>query len=419
MKITHTKFWIRLSDVYLFTWGYFAFHLFSMFMMRVFLNSSSFFSDFGFWFLVLVVEHAIIFGVYYLAKRFITHYTGWLVALSSLALGATRTFITTTMGIAAGFDPGINIALQLITGALFEFVMVAVWSNVNGAFRDHQAIVRQLVQIRNSILGYRENAEEILAEEQENLLKLTQDSLLPQIQLIEDAVAEGNLEMSSRWSVAHELKGLIYNQVRPLSESLRTSAKLLVKPAPKSPGQIRSVLSIPSKFRITNSIFPKLNALTIALSFVAAPLWTLDESWVLISTAFVAPYFAILYGLKKLTANWPSLNAWIGVPILFVFSLVPVLPAYTAAVLFYTDLKAAVLYGLTISFTSMTVFVSLALLDSLDYGSRNYRLALEEQNRELAVEMTLFEQQLWAARRNWSLVIHGTVQASAHQIECS
>jgi signal transduction histidine kinase len=172
------------------------------------------------------------------------------------------------------------------------------------------------------------------------------------------------------------------------------------------------VLSIPSKFRITNSIFPKLNALTIALSFVAAPLWTLDESWVLISTAFVAPYFAILYGLKKLTANWPSLNVWIGVPILFAFSLVPVLPAYTAAVLFYPDLKAAVLYGLTISFTSMTVFVSLALLDSLDYGSRNYRLALEEQNRELAVEMTLFEQQLWAARRNWSLVIHGTVQAS-------
>jgi signal transduction histidine kinase len=30
----------------------------------------------------------------------------------------------------------------------------------------------------------------------------------------------------------------------------------------------------------------------------------------------------------------------------------------------------------------------------------------------LAFEVALFEQQLWVARRNWSLIIHGTVQAS-------
>jgi signal transduction histidine kinase len=58
------------------------------------------------------------------------------------------------------------------------------------------------------------------------------------------------------------------------------------------------------------------------------------------------------------------------------------------------------------------VFVTLALLESWDYNSRAYRDLLKEENQTLQVEMTLFEQQLWAARRNWSLVVHGTVQAS-------
>ncbi len=402
----------RLADVHLFSWGYFGYHLFSMFMMRIFLNSEVFISHFDFWSLVMLAENALIFGVLYLAKRFINNYSFWLVVLGSLALGAVRTYVTTSMQIIAGLGAGIAWPLQLLTGALFELVMVGVWANVNGAFRDHQKVVLQLSETKNSILGYRENAVEILAEEQEKLQSLTRESLLPQIKLIEDAINEGGLAISSRWGVAHELKGLIYNQVKPLSESLRQSAKHLVRPISKSVGQLSAVVSIPSRFRVTNSIFPLVNTITMLLCFLASPLWLLDDRWVLISGLMALPYFAILYGLKKLTANWPSLSAWVAVPLLFVFSMLPVLPAYTYAVLFYPSVEQAALYGNTTAFVSMIVFISLAVLDSFDYGSRNFRLALEEENRQLGVEMTLFEQQLWAARRNWSLVIHGTVQAS-------
>jgi two-component sensor histidine kinase len=92
--------------------------------------------------------------------------------------------------------------------------------------------------------------------------------------------------------------------------------------------------------------------------------------------------------------------------------MIPTLPAYTAAVIFYPNLKQAVLYGLTLTTASVIVFGSLALLESWDYNSKRYRELLEEENRQLLNEMTIFEQQLWAARRNWSLVIHGTVQAA-------
>ena len=401
-----------MADVYLFTWGYFAYHLFSMFMMRVFLNSESFFSHFDFWFGVLVIEHAFIFGIYYLAKKFINSTPPWLVAASTLLIGAARTFITTSLGIAVGLDPGIDWYLQLTTGALFELVMVAVWANVNGAFREHHKIVRELNQTKNAILGYRENAEEILAEEQEKLQQLTRDSLLPQIQLIEDAIDQGNLEMSSRWGVAHELKGLIYNQVRPLSESLRQSARSLVRPAPKAPSHVASVLSIPKSFSVTNSIFPTVTSLTILLGFVSAPLWILDQSWTLISGLMILPYYLILFWLKKITAAWPPINAWLGVPLLVIFALLPVLPAYVTALILYPNTQQAALYGSTLSFLSLIVFLTLALLDSFDYGSRAYRELLIEQNLELSAEITLFEQQVWAARKSWSLIVHGTVQAA-------
>jgi two-component sensor histidine kinase len=383
-----------------------------MFMMRVFLNSEIFFSRFDFWFWVLVVEHAFIFAVYFLAKKFIPVTPPWLVVLSSLVIGIIRTLITTNMALMAELEPGIDWWLQLTTGALFELVMVSVWANVNGAYREHQEIVRQLNKAKNAILGYRENAEVILIEEQEKLQQLTRESLLPQIQLIENAIEAGNLGLSSRWGVAQELKSLINNQVRPLSESLRQAAKMLVKPAPKVPNQVASVLAIPKRFSITNSIFPTVTSITLLLGFVSAPLWILDQSWTWVSLLLLMPYFVILDRLKKLTSEWRQVNSWLGVPILVIFSVVPMLPAYITALVFYPDARQAALYASTVSFLSLIVILSFALLDSFDYRSRAYRQILIEQNRELTVETTLFEQQLWAARRNWSLVIHGTVQAA-------
>ncbi|MEN9956336.1 MAG: hypothetical protein RLY34_1143 [Actinomycetota bacterium] len=412
IKLIKQIFWHRLKDVYLFSWGYLAFHVFVMFTMRTFLNADNFFSRFDFWLSILVLEHVLIFGIYFLAKKFIKATPVWLVIISSLVIGAVRTLITTSLAYAAGAEPGISWAAQLTTGAIFELLMVGVWANVNGAFREHQRIVRELNRTKNDILGYRENAEEILAEEQEKMQQLTRESLLPQIQLIEDAIGQGNLEMSSRWGVAHELKGLIYNQVRPLSESLRQSAKSLLKPAPAAPAHVLSVISIPRKFGVTNSIFPTITSLLMGLSFLATPLWVLDESWLPISGLLILPYYLLLFAVKKATAKLPQMRAWLGIPTLIAISMIPTLPAYTAAVIFYPDLKQAVLYGLTLTTASVIVFGSLALLESWDYNSKRYRELLEEENRQLLNEMTIFEQQLWAARRNWSLVIHGTVQAA-------
>lgn len=386
--------------------------MFSMFMLRVFLNSNVFFSNMVFWIGVLLAEHVLIFSAFYLFQRLAKKTPAWLVVSVTMAVGVLRTWFTVVLGTEAGLQKEVDWAFQLIAGAFFELIIVSIWANVNGAFRDHQLLVRELNEIKNSILGYRENAEEILAEEQEKLLELTRSSLLPQISLIEDTIAGANLGKVSRWEVSQELKSLIQDQVRPLSESLSQSAKFLVSPVKKPPSHARWVFIIPKTFGLTNSIFPVINSLTMLLGFVAAPQWILDESWVPTSAMLSITYFLTLVGLKKLTANWPHVKGWVGVPLLVLFAILPVLPAYIATAVFYGNSHQALVYGLSMMVLSLVVFLALALLDSLDYGSRAYRSLLDEENRALSLEMALFEQQIWAARKSWSLVVHGTVQAA-------
>ena len=412
MKIFTTIFWNRIADAHLFTWGYLGFHIFSMVSMRLFLNSENFIQFLGFWLAMIVLEHLVIFTIYGLAKRFIRTYSALLVVLGSLVIGFVRTLITTSLAIAVGADSGVAWEYQLLLGALWELMLAVLWANLNGAFRDHSRVVKELNKIKESILGYRENAEVILAEEQEKLLELTRSTLLPQIQLVENAIDSGNIALASRWGVAHELKGIIYNQVRPLSESLRSTAKSLRIPPKTNRSHFWSVISIPKYFKIKNSIFPAYTFASMFLGFLATPFWLLDISWVLPSALLSLTYFGVILGVRRLVLNIPEVSAWQGVTALTLMAIAAPLPAYFVAVIFYPDVQKAAIYGSSLVYLSMIVVGILALLDSFDYEARRYREHLVQQNEELALEVALFEQQLWVARRKWSLVLHGTVQAS-------
>jgi hypothetical protein len=412
VKITQTLFWQRIADAHLFTWGYLGFHVFSMVTMRLFLNSANIIDYLPFWLAMVALEHIFIFTIFGLAKIFITNYSAPLVIIGVLVVGVLRTLITTSLAIVVGADTGVAWQYQLLLGALWELSLTIMWSNLNGAFRDHNKLVHQLRATQDSIMGYRENAELIVAEQQEDLVALTRNTLLPQIQSIEEAVNAGNIEMPARWGVAHELKGIINNHVRPLSESLRTTAKALTAPPKPNPSHFLYVITIPKSFGVANSIFPAYTFAAMSLAFLASPFWLLDMSWVLPSLFLGLTYFAVIVLFKRLFKNAPELSAWLGIPLLVLMAVVAVLPTYIVAILFYPDTRQAAIYGSTLVYTSLMVVGILALLDSFDFEARRYRDLLREHNEELALEVTLFEQQLWVARRNWSLVIHGTVQAS-------
>ena len=364
MKTFSDVFLSRIADAHLFTWGYLGFHVFSMLSMRLFLNSENFVEFLGFWVSIIFLEHVFIFTIFGLAARFIKKYSVALVLFGVLTIGVLRTLITTSLAIVIGADTGVAWEYQLLLGALWEVMLAVLWSNLNGAYREHSAVVKRLNATKESILGYRENAEEILADEQESLLALTRNTLLPQIKLIEDAIDAGNVELSARWSVASELKGIINNQVRPLSESLRSTARSL-RIAPKShKGQVLSVLSIPKSFKIKNSIFPSFNFFAMLLGFLATPFWLLDISWVIPSALLSLTYLLVISGSRYLFRNVGETSSWIGIPVLVLIAVAAPLPTYLVALIFYPDTAKAVVYGSSLVYLSVIVVGILALLDS-------------------------------------------------------
>ena len=412
LRLNQQLFFRRLASAQLFTLGYLAFHLFAMASMRSFLNSDSLSSYVTFWALIFIGEHAFIFAIYGLAQKLKVKFSAWSMLTLTFAIGVVRTLITMWLAVAAGVDSGIAWQYQVLLGAFFEVVIMSVWANVNGAYRQHREIVRQLNQTRESIIGYRENSASSLAGEQEKLIVQAQQTLLPQLQRVEAAIAAGGTDLSSRWGTASELRAIIFNQVRPLFESLTSASQKLVAPVKPAPSQFFSVVSIPKAFKIQDSIFPGLSFIASLVSFLALPFWILDTTWVLISLGLSTTYYFSLLGIKKLLSRAPAISAWLGVPALIAIALISVTPAYSAAVFFYADTEAAVFYGLALVWMSLAIVISYALLDSFDYGAKKYVELLKAENIKLNHEAAIFEQQLWEVRKNWSLLLHGTVQAS-------
>lgn len=412
MKLIAPSFWKRMAEVRLFTWGYLAFHIFFMVSMRLFLNYNIVISTLGFWMGVVVLEHVLIFSYLGIARRFIRNYTNRFVIFSALIIGAIRTYITTTMQIVAIPDTvHVNWTLQLITGALFELLIVTLWANINGAYRNYSTIARELRSTKSSILGYRENAEFLLAEEQESLERLTRDSLLPQIYSIESSLA-GKANLAESMAIAAELKGFLNNQVRPLTAALRTAANRLVMPTRAERNAFWAVVQLPKRSRLTNSIFPETTFFIMLLSYIAAPLWLLDASWVPVNTVMSVTFLLVLLGAKRISKSWPPLPTAITSILVIATSVLAVIPTFAVIVWAHPGSQSALVLSAALLWCSSICMGMLAYLDSLDYQANKFLDELQEENQLLGREMAVFEQQLWAARRNWSIIIHGTVQAA-------
>jgi two-component sensor histidine kinase len=62
--------------------------------------------------------------------------------------------------------------------------------------------------------------------------------------------------------------------------------------------------------------------------------------------------------------------------------------------------------------SSLVSLMAFAFSESLDRDRVAVRAVLEAENRALAHDQALFEQQLWLGRRAWQFVVHGTVQSA-------
>jgi two-component sensor histidine kinase len=388
--------------------------------MRFFLNMLAL-GDFSFaWFYILAIESVMLIALFALARWLVLDRIGTISRKKRLALlffifgalGVIRTLFSTAVANQWGLENQGELWFFLGSGILFEYVLAIFWANVAVPYQDHKALVSQVQKTQDALLGYRENAQEILLDENQRLENLAQESLVPQIQKIEELIEVSGDSIAMRLNVVQELKAMINNQVRPLSAELRQAADGLAQVTRPAPKPFMMAGLPPAKFAIPNSIFPVADYVTMLLVYVAMPNWTLGVRWIPLMAVASISYLAILVTIKHSLSRTRFVSAWIGYPALIFVSQIALLPTFALVLILAPNTNLGMVHCAALAMCSFITFGAVAFFKSLEFQRARYVELLELYNSELAREAALFDQKLWFARRTWSTTLHGTVQSS-------
>lgn len=249
----------------------------------------------------------------------------------------------------------------------------------------------------------------ISAETADQLLRAkAQQSLGDQLTALTQYLKSAKSPRAAR--IANEIRELIQNKVRPLSADLWNKLDAF-----ESQTGLKPKLG---KTRLPRRIFP-------ATDFRAPMVFVLGGLNIVVTAPGLSDWqFTLIFGL--VTFSFPFLGralAWlypksashsVGIGA-FLTGLLAVL-AWTPSIALLL-LNSETHPGLKVlSFTSSAVIVLLSVAVAIWSAFKRERLNYLEQikllNQQRARELALIDQAVWVARRNWSYLVHGTVQGA-------
>lgn len=341
-------------------------------------------------------------------EKFFKTRSAWFINVIAIAtIGALKNLLVGALAVRFGLIESFDIPFRIYGGAglavgvLFGFVYIL------GSRIDHNATIGQLEIVRNNLVSHRAQAESLLATEREALMQQTQKVLLPRLDQIQQALSSEH----ERTSTIDALRDLIQTQVRPLSESLNQVAEYLS--VAKQPEPV-----IKPKPRLLQSTFqlkPLLRPGSMFLLFMSGN-WFL--SFIILGVE--AANWAVLYSLgswavivviKLLIPTGLKVKRAFGIWLLVLIGFAAANPTYWPLKEFSSNLQQDLLLLLVV-LNVICCVVGFAYSRSFEIDRLEAVTQMQRDNDSLAREVALFEQQMWIARRNWSFVIHGTVQAA-------
>ncbi len=302
------------------------------------------------------------------------------------------------------WDPFLRIGRGImLTGTIFVLYVVVYSSRLA-----HEELMKQIQARHLELEGYRKLIPQTTSDAKQDLIRLTKDTLLPKLRLIERLLQN----RSTIRPVILNLQDLIESSVRPLSKAFQQQAEQL--------GSEHSPISkwnagyrFPSSFRLRENI-----PVTAILGLALPSLWfvfymtdTLDQ-WIPLVLGSCLLALTVLFCKFSSPAN-RTFDVKTGVTrIIVLSSLAPLPPAVTFLFMLPDELESkALIVGSTlfIACISMSWVVYVNVLDDMR-GS----LELENQsvNEKIAFELALFNQTLWLQKRRWGYLLHGKVQSN-------
>lgn len=328
----------------------------------------------------------------------------WVNLFISAILGAAKNVSVGFLTVWFGLPENATWQTRLFGGALMGLGILVFFSSVLGSRVEHVAALSQLAQAKSALLNHRSTAEKLVDAEKSRLLRDTRASLLPKLEKIQGMIS--SREDSSK--AIDQLRNLIENQIRPMSKELSERAAAL------SSNQ-SSFTRLP-KFFVKTFVWPETLMPTGVIVVLLSMSWMfvqiffgVELAWVgTVMAAITSTFLLVLkmilprktrIGRQKVLILSPLLATFLSLPGFFVGYWLVGESTYRLSLLSHFVLVFILVWGST--------YVEVLDLDR-KVSEQEARRDLEELKREL----TLFDQQLWLARRSWGMVLHGTVQAA-------
>jgi signal transduction histidine kinase len=333
------------------------------------------------------------------------------IAFAAL-LGAVRItfigYVSFALELQDLFDLGARIIAGVIAGS-FGFLVIV---NYTESSRSYRELTKNLLLTQSRLAGLRKVAQKSLRESQLNVRQALQELVEPKLQELSSRLSSDGLKSSVRKVLASEVESLLQDQVRPISNSFRTSTKALANPS------LSKSVSRLSLFRLPGVVQPylALRPFLIALSMFAILPFALyvfeDDSWIGAGILISAVVYAAVLFVRVLLSKAEPMSLWAGIASLVVMQVLLLL--LIGELLIYIGFPVislgpvmvivAIVLSAAVSFTAVTALQ--------DFNRADFISQLKKNNNRIERDLALLNQRLWVERREWALRIHGTIQAS-------
>lgn len=305
---------------------------------------------------------------------------------------------------------GLLTEVDWLQRALGAFIMgvafIVLFVSIMGSRIEHAATIGRLQALQKFLVQQRQESSPLLNAENARLLDHAQKLLLPRIARVQELLAK-----HSKADTLLELSALVTEQVRPLSNELSTAAqKLTLKPAP-APIERVPIEFMTAKVNLKAVIRPGL-----ILLLTGPGQWVMVQLLAGVERAnltLIGIFFGwfILALAKAIIPAHLVVNRGAAIVNLVFLGLLSGLPAFAFNVNLVSTQQSLTLYS-TLLIAPVLAILGFAIEASLDAARIEAEQRINNDNDALARETALFDQRMWLAKRSWSFVVHGTVQAA-------
>ena len=317
-----------------------------------------------------------------------------------------RNALVAFMSLQFGLLETVDWVARLFGGAFMGVALLLFFVAMLGSRVQHDFVMNKLKLLRESLVHQKASAATLLAQENKKLLEQTQQTVLPRLDAIKDLLTNNHARLDS----VNELRALVNEHVRPLSEELSRKSKRLALAMPTAPVEKAKIRLLSERVLLAETIRPLgVASLSGITYFAVSNLFQIADLGKIFS-ATVAEYL-ILWVLKLLVPKHKYFSRKSALTLLVVFGLISTVPDVISLLPQLTSVNSVLLYSV-IGLTPILLMVGVANTITLDKARSEAEVHLQQENESLARETSLFEQQMWLAKRSWSFVVHGTVQAA-------